>query len=130
VWSSPVGGEARKPDPPHMPANPTELTLSEGQQAFARGHDATPAWRAGDSSAIFMYRVTSEQTTRWLVDEAGRVLEFSVFHRLAHRGDRQPNRGTPPPLSSRTGYAARSAMEPYSQGPSSTTGTDADVLPI
>jgi hypothetical protein len=65
-----------------MRGDVADLPLSRGQQTFAREHDATPAWRAGDSSAVFMYRVAREQTTRWLVDEAGRVLEFCVFHRL------------------------------------------------
>ncbi len=65
-----------------MPTRLTDLPMSRAQVAFARQHDATPAWLAGDSSAVFMYRMVPEQTTRWLVDEAGRVLEFSVFHRL------------------------------------------------
>ena len=102
--------------------------MSQGQQAFARRNDATPAWRASNSSAVFMYRVASAETTRWLVDEAGSVLECWVFHRLVACHHQNPNRGAPPPVRFRNGNAAGSGMESFAHIPSPIDGTDANAF--
>ena len=56
-------------------------SLSVGQSRFAREREACwgPFSGLGDGS-VFLYHDDQLGTVRWLVDRAGRLLEFERFH--------------------------------------------------
>jgi hypothetical protein len=56
-------------------------SLSVGQSRFAREREARlgPFSGLGDGS-VFLYHDDQIATVRWLVDRAGRLLEFERFH--------------------------------------------------
>jgi hypothetical protein len=58
--------------------------LTAAQFAFAARHRAVPAVRsAQDPRMVFMYRDETHRTSRWLVDDAGTVIDIASFrHRL------------------------------------------------
>jgi hypothetical protein len=56
--------------------------LTDAQSVFAREHGASPVMCSDqDRRLIFMYRNGDRRTFRWLVDEAGRVVESAAFRR-------------------------------------------------
>jgi hypothetical protein len=58
--------------------------LTAAQFAFAERNRAVPAVRsAQDPRMVFMYRDEAHRTSRWLVDDAGIVIDVASFrHRL------------------------------------------------
>jgi hypothetical protein len=64
-------------------------SLTEPQREFAEQYRAIPAVRsAQDPRMIFMYRDEPYRTSRWLVDEAGDVIDSAMFHRRPTRAVR------------------------------------------
>jgi hypothetical protein len=56
--------------------------LSAAQASFAREHDARPGMHADDDDRmVFLYRNSPWATYRWLVDDAGRLVDATAFHR-------------------------------------------------
>jgi hypothetical protein len=52
------------------------------QQQFMVEQDACPLMRSeGNSNLVFAYRQEPLHTYRWLVDPAGRVVEYTSFRR-------------------------------------------------
>jgi hypothetical protein len=52
--------------------------LSPQQHRFAREHGATPGMRGGEHDrSVYVYREEGWRTCRWLVDPAGRVVDFT-----------------------------------------------------
>ena len=64
-------------------------SLTLAQREFAEHNQAVPAVRsAQDPRMVFMYRDEPRRTSRWLVDEAGEVVDSAMFHRRPTRAVR------------------------------------------
>ncbi len=53
--------------------------LTDAQRAFAHIHRATPGLRSEVGDAVFLYERGARRTNRWLVSNAGRVLDSASF---------------------------------------------------
>jgi len=96
---------ARRDDP--LGRLELELTpdrLTPAQQRFAREHSAVPGMCADSSRwTVYMYRTGPLQTTRWLVDAAGNIVDSATFSVSTPQFDGVRGHGESPD----TGDAAR-----------------------
>jgi hypothetical protein len=80
-----------------------EIILTAEQRGFARTHMAIPGERAaGALDLVFMYRREQAGTHRWLVDDAGVVVEttwFSADDPTRRRPGRRERAPMPPACS-------------------------------
>jgi len=62
--------------------------LTAGQSKFAQENHAQPSLlrAARDPRQVFMYREDPDRTSRWLIDESGRVTDAASFRHARSGG--------------------------------------------
>jgi hypothetical protein len=62
---------------------PDGIRLTAKQQQFAEQHRATARGSCAANHAVCLYRDQPHQTTRWILDGRGHLLETTAFTRAA-----------------------------------------------
>jgi hypothetical protein len=72
--------QLRERDIDHM-STVEQVWLTPEQARFAYEHDAGGRVRCPVDNVVSLYRVESQRTTRWIVDQHGHILESTEFYK-------------------------------------------------